>query len=58
MPLHISGQGRAARAPGATERTLAMERTVLEKGTATAARAAAAVVAAAAAAVVRAAAAA
>ena len=64
MPLHIGGaRAEAARAPGATERTLATERTVrgelvLGKGTAAAARAAAAVVAAAAAAVVTAAAAA
>ena len=64
MPLHLGGaRAEAARAPGATERTLATERTVsgemvLGKGTAGAARAAAAVVAAAAAAVVTAAAAA
>ena len=64
MPLHIGGaRAEAARVPGATERTLATERTVrgelvLGKGTAAAARAAAAVVAAAAAAVVTAAAAA
>ena len=64
MPLHIGwARAEAARVPGATERTLATERTVrgelvLGKGTAAAARAAAAVVAAAAAAVVTAAAAA